>query len=76
VAERPRVQIVVRSTLYSTGREKINDAWKALEGLPGQTINGTRYLYAEAVQSPFVIGRDENSRVLLAFNLDVVKEVT
>ncbi len=76
VAERPRVQVVVRSDQYSTGREKANDAWKLLESLPERTINGTRYLYAEAVQSVFVIGRDENDRVLLGFNLDIVKEVT
>lgn len=76
VAERPRVQVVVRSMLYSTGRQKVNDAWKALEGLPERTVNGTRYLYAAAVQSPFPIGRDENNRVLFAFNLDVVKELS
>ncbi len=76
VAERPRVQVMVRSTLYSTGRQKIQDAWNALEGLGGRTINSTRYLYAEAVQSPFLIGRDENSREMFAFNLDVVKELS
>ena len=52
------------------------DAWKALEGFPDRVVNNTRYLYAEAVQSPFMLGRDENNRVLLAFNLDVVKALS
>jgi len=76
VAERPRIQIFIRSDEYSTGREKANDAWKLIESLPEREINGTRYLYAEAVQSPFLIGRDDNARFLITFNVDVVKEIT
>ncbi len=75
-AERPRVQVIVRSTLYSTGRQKANDAWKLLESLPERTINSTRYLYAESVQSPFLIGRDENDRVMIGFNVDIVKALS
>ena len=76
VAERPRIQVVVRSTAYSTGRQKANDAWKLLEGLPERTVNGTRYLYAAAVQAPFPIGRDANDRILIACNFDVVKALS
>ncbi len=76
VAERPRVQVIVRTTLYTSGRQKANDAWKLLESLPERTINSTRYLYAESVQSPFLIGRDENDRVMIGFNVDIVKALS
>ena len=78
VAERPRVQVVARAAQqdYETARSKASCCFKLLDGLPGRTVNATRYLGAFAVQSPFLLGRDESGRVLLGCNFDVVQELT
>lgn len=73
----PRIQVLVRSPAYSTGRQKAHDAFRLLDGLRERTINGVRYLWIAAVQTePFPIGRDENDRPLIACNYDVVKEMS
>ena len=78
VVENPSVQVVSRALAYdeAAARATSHTAWKALCGLPDQTVNGTRYLWALPIQSPFLMGRDEAGRVLIAFNADVVKEVS
>lgn len=78
VAEQPRIQVVVRgkSFDYQTPRTKINGIYKMLEGYGDTTINGVRYLWVGAVQSPYPMRRDETQRPYLAFNCDVVKEMT
>lgn len=78
VAERPRVQVVSRAAQqdYEAARAKASCCYRILDGLPGRTVNGVRYLSSFAVQSPFLLGRDESGRVLLACNFDVVKELT
>lgn len=73
VVERPRVQVVVRAPSYSTGRQKAQDVYRRMDGLRERTINGVRYLWAASVQSPFLMGRDENDRPLIACNYDVMK---
>ena len=77
VATRPRVQVVVRSASYSTGRQKAQDAFRLLDGLRDRTVNGVRYMGGAAVQSePFPIGRDENARHLIACNYEFVKAMS
>lgn len=75
-AERPRVQVVVRSTSYSAARLKADAVWKLLDGLGDVTLNGTRYLGVYAVQSPFLMGRDTQGRPLVACNFDVTKSLS
>lgn len=78
VAERPRVQVVARagSMDYATARLKINDVYRLLEGYGDQTVNGVRYLWIGAVQSPYPMRRDESQRPYLAVNFDVTKELS
>jgi hypothetical protein len=76
LAERPEVQIVARSTSYPTARNDAEDCFKALDGLYERTINGTRYLYVEAMQSPFFLDRDDLNRVRVACNYRIVKDLT
>lgn len=78
VAERPRIQVVARGAVldYKTPRLKLNDIFKLLDGLGDRSINGTRYLWVAAVQSPFPMGKDENSRPLIAVNFEIVKELS
>lgn len=77
-AEAVAVQVVVRAGQwdYEAARDLAHQAWKQLEGLPERTINGVRYLYGSARQSPFLMGRDPQGRVLIACNYDVLKEVS
>lgn len=78
VLERPRVQVVSRSNQYdyASSRTTIDAVCKLLEGMPARTINGVRYQWCGALQSPFPIGRDESGRVLLACNFEVIKELS
>lgn len=77
-AERPRVQIVARATEYDyqTARTRMANAYAVLEGLMDRTVNGTRYLYAASVNSPFAMGRDAQGRVLIGCNFDVMKALS
>lgn len=76
--ERPVVQIVCRSTAddYSTARTRAHAIFKIMDGMPTRTLNGVAYKWAAARQSPFLMGRDEAGRVLIACNYDVVKELS
>lgn len=74
--ERPRVQVLSRSPIYATARAKAQDAFNLLDGLAARTINGVRYLYISAVQSPIDLGRDGNLRAHFSVNFDVVKAVS
>jgi hypothetical protein len=74
--ERPRVQVFSRSPTYTTARAKAQDAFNLLDGLRDRTVNGRRYLWIAAVQSPFDLGRDGNDRQQFAFNLDITKYVS
>lgn len=79
VAEQPRIQVVVRGAAYdyATPRTKINALYKLLEGYGDTTVNGCRYLWIGAVQSPFPMQRDQaQGRPSMAVNFDVMKELT
>ena len=47
-----------------------------LHNVGNRTVNGVRYLWVSAVQSPFLMGRDENNRPLIAVNFDVMKALS
>jgi len=74
--ERPRVQVMSRAPTYASARALIQDAFNLLDGLQDRTLNGVRYAWVSAVQSPFSMGRDKNNRSRFACNFDVVKAVS
>jgi hypothetical protein len=78
VEEKPRVQIVCRGIKqdYQTPRTQADAIWKALDGLGNVTMSGTGYLWIEALQSPFLMRRDENERVYIAVNYQVMKRLS
>lgn len=78
VVEMPRIQVVCRATAYdySTARSTAHSVFKLLDGLPARSINSVAYKWGAAIQSPFLMGRDEAGRVLIACNYDVVKEMS
>ena len=78
VTENPGLQLVGRSAPedYQTVRTRMHNAFVLLDGFPERSINGTLYKYIVARQSIQGMGRDENQRVLLVANFDVVKALS
>lgn len=76
VMERPTVKVVSRAQSYQTARTNAQTAFVLLDGLPRRTINGVQYHYGHALQSPFLMGRDEQGRPLVAFNVELMKDMT
>lgn len=77
--ERPSLQIISRSTVYTTARTNAQTAYVLLDGLAGRnlpTATGTTYLDITAAQPPFSLGRDENERFLVSTNYNVWKAVS
>jgi hypothetical protein len=64
--EYPGLQVRVRNKSY--------EAMTALHGLHEQTLSGTRYLLIKARGSPEVLKRDNNNRVELFVNFEIIKE--
>ena len=70
--EQPRFQVMCRAKAYATARSKAKDAFNKLDGHSG-TLSGTEYGYIRALQSPFLVQKDANDRVLIACNFEVAK---
>lgn len=73
MVEQPRVQIQVRDADYESARLIMHRVHARLDGTRNQTINGVTYHWIEAVQQPFFLHRDENSRFVLACNYQITK---
>jgi hypothetical protein len=82
--EMPGVQVRVRgprpgtggSHEYTTPRTVMETAYQALSQIQGATLSGTFYLMAHPQQSPFILERDENARVVFAVNVLFEKELS
>jgi hypothetical protein len=72
--EYPGLQVRVRNKSYVAARTKIGEAMTALHGLHEQTLSGTRYLLIKARGSPEILKRDNNNRVELFVNFEIIKE--
>lgn len=72
--EYPGLQVRVRNKSYAMARSKIGEVMEKLHGLHGQTLSGTRYLLIKARGSPEVLKRDNNNRVELFVNFEIIKE--
>lgn len=73
--ERPGLQVLVRGAAqdYEEPRSRATSVYTALDGLANTDLSGVRYFSIFAEQSPFLVGRDDNARVLIGFNLLVEK---
>jgi len=72
--EYPGLQVRVRNKGYAAARTKIGEVMDKLHGLHEQTLSGTRYLLIKARGSPEVLKRDNNNRVELFVNFEIIKE--
>ena len=68
--ERPRVQVSIRAASFSAAEAKARQAYKAVH-FRHLVINGTRYVWCEALQAPFFLKQDDSNRVLFAFNCEL-----
>ena len=77
VVERAVIQVVARGAAedYQPTRLNAQNAWALLDGL-SRTINGVSYKWIKARQSPFLMGMDEEKRILIGFNMDVTKQLS
>lgn len=81
LVENARFQILVRSArdnvanAYATARTKAQTICTLLDGVGNLTLSGVVYLYIEALQPPFFLQRDDNTRSLIACNYEAQKHV-
>lgn len=76
VEERPSVQVMRRSPVYNRARAEMNVIVKLLDGFGDRSINGTRYLWIAAKQSPFPLPTDASGRFLQVCNFDIAKALS
>lgn len=72
--ENLRVQVVSRATSYPAARAAAQNVYDALNGLSNRAIGGHDYLWAGALQSPFSLGRDDNSRHRIIINFELLRK--
>lgn len=75
--ERPTAQILVRAKYYDAARTMLNAAYTALggaKGLHNVTLSSVFYQSIVPRQQITDIGPDEQSRVMLVYNIEVEKQ--
>lgn len=70
------LQVITRAAAYATSEALCTDVWGALCLIDNETLSGTRYLFADPVQSPFALERDSHDRMLHVVNFVVTREVS
>ena len=68
VAERPSMQVLCRSTSYVVARDYAQIVFGLLDGHAGVMKTGGQWWGVSALQSPFDIGQDRNTRHLVSCN--------
>lgn len=82
VWERPRLQVVSRSSSYERARKTIEPIYRTLEIVANQTIKpssigtGTFYIRIQPIQAPFSMGLDAHELLRIACNFDVMKAIS
>jgi hypothetical protein len=76
--ERPRVQLAFRGAPrdYEGPRATAELAYQALAATANTSLSGTRYLEVTPLQPPFLLRRDELSRPVIGFNVQISKELS
>jgi hypothetical protein len=75
--ESPNVQVVMRGERgdYEGPRTRAETAYKELAKIQAVTLGSNLYHMVRPVQSPFPLMRDDDARVLVAFNAICKREV-
>jgi len=76
VAERVQIQVVARAVRYEDADLLAARAWEALAVITNALLSGTYYRSIRPNNSPAILGRDTNDRILIFFNATVEKELS
>ena len=70
------IQIQVRGVKddHDGPRAMINTAWRKLAEIQGTTLGATKYIWAQAIQSPMPLAVDERGRRLFVVSFHIEKE--
>ena len=71
-----RVAITCRSTSSVTARANAQAAWVAAYKITNESLSGTSWLRCAPLQTPFLLKRDEQNRVLFQFNCAAIRRTT
>lgn len=74
--ENARIAVTCRSTSSTRARANINDAWIQLQEVANETLSSRSWLRISAVQSPFLLERDDRGRIVFQANFDCVRRTT
>lgn len=74
--ENSRVQIACRAIRPEVCRETAERAYQLLMAIHNNVLSGTRILWCMPVDTPSMIGRDENGRFMTTVNFRVAKELS
>lgn len=66
VFENPTLQVLVQNIYSETASNNCYNVFQELDGLKDQTIDSVVYLLVTALNTPFIIGKDENDRYRVA----------
>jgi hypothetical protein len=82
---RPSADVLVRSTkaiggegiASSTGTRSVaQDLWELLVQISNTSVNGKTYQRITAAHDPYMMGRDQQGRVLFGFRVDALRAAT
>lgn len=73
--ERPHIAVWSRGTRgdYAAARQVSQNVYDALKKIVNMTLGGKSYLQVTPLQPPFLLERDDEDRVIIAFNAEVLK---
>jgi len=74
--ENATVQITCRSTSSAQARADAGRAWFAVSAIVNQDLSSVAWLRAVPLQSPFLLRRDEQGRVIFVFNASCTRRTT
>jgi hypothetical protein len=74
VLEEPTVQVLARAVAYNSAEALIRSVKALLDGFRNTSVNGVLYHFAQALQPPFILERDQNLRFVLAFNVHIKRQ--
>lgn len=75
-AETVQLQVIARAARFEEADRLASMAWQQLARITNMYVSGTWYRSIKPNNSPAILGRDSNDRILIFFNATVEKEVS
>lgn len=76
--EMPRIQAIIRGqrNSYATTRATAETVWRSVSKIQNTTLSGVQWLRAIPVDTPSLMGRDDDERPLFTVNFEIVKALS